>query len=290
MQMLLWWCTLWAYTASGPATATCQGVADIRGSLQHVLVQGEAYCVGTRRLLAGMRYCTCTTTMTAVPTRCQRTARPWHVLHPELLRWNPEVRTLESHRCAVPRERAANLLLAFRARGQAGGAAAAKAAEGVCAKSFVVGSSERQRLAPHDKSWSCGVTCFTDSAATGTWPAHTWSRATCPCRGKCLLGGMLATAAADCASWPLPRQLARAAAKEALAPLLATVAGRLAFVLRQAFAIATQGASSCVHISALSTCTRGTAAVAPCTMCGATDTWQAFMPWTADVLQTGQRT
>jgi hypothetical protein len=37
-------------------------------------------------------------------------------------------------------------------------------------------------------------------------------------------------------------QLARAAAKEALAPLLAAVAERLAFVLRQAFAIAAQGA------------------------------------------------
>ena len=51
---------------------------------------------------------------------------------------------------------------------------------------------------------------------------------------------LLLTECSGCCS----HQLARAAAKEALAPLLAAVAGRLAFVLRQAFAIATQGAGS----------------------------------------------
>ena len=123
-----------------------------------------------------MLYCTCTTPMTALRTCCQYTARPWHgFVHPDLLRWNPGVQTLGSHPCAVPRERAANLLLAFRARGQAGGAAAAKAAEGVCARCFVVGSSVLQRLATHDESYSCGVTCFTDSAATDTWPASAGS-------------------------------------------------------------------------------------------------------------------
>lgn len=39
--------------------------------------------------------------------------------------------TLNPHAVAVPRERAANLLLAFRARGTSGNAAAGKAAEGV---------------------------------------------------------------------------------------------------------------------------------------------------------------
>jgi hypothetical protein len=79
---------------------------------------------------------------------------------------------------------------------------------------------------------------------------------------------LLLTARPGCCS----HQLARAAAKEALAPLLAAVAGRLAFVLRQAFAIATQGAGSsldgapgsCVLQLAAAPCARAAAAVGFC--------------------------